>query len=141
MTKEEAAGLLSGLEYPAREIDRHDAALKAAGLVAAYGQSDDLLEFAGAVRDEVDAYDGAEVRVDRQGVIPTYDQLVEQDADESEMEAYFKRKGGGVAVEAIWNSPDPRASWVIRTDAPHATFDIMEDGDLYCRGIVFALPA
>ena len=30
-------------------------------------------------------------------------------------------------------------AWTYMTDIPHATFDVMDDGELYCRGIVFAL--
>ena len=30
-------------------------------------------------------------------------------------------------------------SWSYLTDIPHKTFDIMEDGEIYCRGIVFSL--
>lgn len=137
MTKEDAAALLNGFEYPAREIERHAATLKVAGLVAVFGQSDDLMEFRGSIYDEIGAYDGTSVLIDSEGLIPTWDSL--EDASEDECAAYFRRKTGGVAVEAIWSPDDPDASWLIRTAIPHATFDILEDGDLYCRGIVFAL--
>lgn len=30
-------------------------------------------------------------------------------------------------------------SWIYQTDIPHATFEIVEGDDPYCRGIVFAL--
>lgn len=37
-------------------------------------------------------------------------------------------------IEAIWGRDD--ISWQYETELPHATFDIMEDGEVYCRGIV-----
>jgi hypothetical protein len=138
MTKEDAAALLNGFEYPAREIETHAKALKEAGLVAVFGQSDDLMEFRGAIYDETDAYNGARVLIDSEGLIPTFD-AVSDEGDEEMMAAYFRRKPLGVAVEAIWSPDDLEASWLIRTEIPHATFGILEDGDLFCRGVVFAL--
>jgi hypothetical protein len=48
----------------------------------------------------------------------------------------------GVPIEAIWcpngegnNGP----SWAYKTEIPHAEFKIMEEGDVYCIGIVFRL--
>ena len=66
MTKEDAAALLNGFEYPAREIETHAKALKEASLVPVFGQSDDLMEFRGAIYDETDAYNGARGVLDRQ---------------------------------------------------------------------------
>jgi hypothetical protein len=138
LTKEAAAAMLTGYEYPAREIDGHSAALKAAGLVAVYGQSDDIMAFSGAIRDEVSAYDGGTAHVDSEGLVPTFD-AVSDTGDEEQVAAYFRRKPHQRAIEAVWSPEEPAASWLIRTDIPHATFDIVEDGDLYCRGLVFAL--
>jgi hypothetical protein len=137
MTKEDAAAALNGNEYRREGSKELFAAMKADGLVAVFGASDDLLEFRGAIYDEVGAYEGTTVKVDAEGLIPTWDSL--EDASESEHAAYFRRKPNGVAIEAVWAPGDPDASWLIITDIPHATFDIMEEGDLYCRGIVFAL--
>lgn len=138
MTKEEAAVLLNGFEYPAREIEQHHKSLAAAGLVAAFGMSDDLLEFRGAIYDEVGAYDGTTVLVDTEGLIPSFD-AVSDEGDEAQMAAYFRRKPNGVGIEALWSPGEIDASWLIKTPIPHVTFDILEDGDLYCRAVVFAL--
>jgi len=138
MTKEDAAALLNGFEYPARGIDTHAKALKEAGLVAVFGQSDDLMEFRGAIYDEVGAYDGGSALVDSEGLIPNFETVLDE-GDEDTLAAYFRRKPAGMAVEAVWSPDDLEASWLIRTKIPHATFDILEDGDLFCRGVVFAL--
>lgn len=138
MTKEEAAVLLNGFEYPAREIEQHHKALAAAGLVAVFGASDDLLEFRGAIYDEVGAYDGTTALIDAEGLIPTFD-AVSDEGDEDQMATYFRRKPNGVGIEALWSPDEIKASWLIKTSIPHATFDILEDGDLFCRGVVFSL--
>lgn len=138
MTRDEAAALLNGFEYPAREIEQHHKTLAAAGLVAAFGMSDDLLEFRGAIYDEVGAYDGTAALIDTEGLIPSFD-AVSDEGDETQMASYFRRKPNGVGIEALWSPDEIDASWLIKTPIPHATFDILEDGDLYCRGVVFAL--
>jgi len=40
-------------------------------------------------------------------------------------------------ITAEWCPSDVECSWKISTELPHETFNIMEDGDLYCIGIVF----
>jgi len=136
MTKEELASLLHGSEYGEEMTAALEEAAKAAGLVVIFGASDDLTELRGALNDEAGAYDGATHRIDAKGFVPDWDSLDHD--DEEEMAAYFARKGGGIEVRAIWDRDG--YSWVIETDAPHATFDIDEGGDSYCRGIVIDLP-
>jgi hypothetical protein len=41
-------------------------------------------------------------------------------------------------IKALWDTEG--YSWVYETEMPHASFDIMEDGETYCRGIVVELP-
>jgi hypothetical protein len=44
-------------------------------------------------------------------------------------------------IKAIWAPKDDNekvfASWLIETEIPHENFNIMEDGELFCRGVVF----
>ncbi len=51
--------------------------------------------------------------------------------------------GGEISVESIkirivWHDKG-NPCWTFETDIPHETFDIYEDGELYCKGIVFNL--
>ena len=39
-------------------------------------------------------------------------------------------------IEAIW-CPPSGGSWAYETEIPHAKFNIYEDEELYCVGIVF----
>ena len=52
---------------------------------------------------------------------------------------YAEREAAkGLAVKALW-SPGDGYSWKFKTDIPHETFEVVDDGEPYCRGIVFAL--
>ncbi|MHC3749980.1 hypothetical protein ACYKDZ_13965 [Stutzerimonas stutzeri] len=137
MNKEELASQLNGIEYPAhRSITGNIIEqAKAAGLVILYGASDDLMEFDGAFADEVGCYDGGEALIDKNGVLPEFESASE---DEDECAKYFARKPGSKKVEALWCA-EPGYSWTYKTDIPHATFEVVEDGEPYCRGIVFSV--
>ena len=39
-------------------------------------------------------------------------------------------------IEALF-AKEPGYTWIYKTDIPHETFEIVEDGEPYCRGIVF----
>lgn len=136
MTLAELARALNGIEYSAtihmRGSDLMNQA-KASGLVVVYGASDDLMEFDGAFHDEIDCYNGGEAYVDAAGLLPDRESI----EDDSELQNYFIRKPGAKMIEALWDQEG--YSWIYKTDIPHKTFDILEDGEKYCRGIVFAL--
>lgn len=134
MTKEELAAQLTGLEYPTRIPGSLIVAAQSAGLVILCGASDDLMEFYGASREEIGCYDGGTAFVDADGVLPDRDCL---DGDE-EVAEYVQRQKSSKAIEALWCKEDGY-SWTYKADIPHATFEVVEDGQPYCRGIVFAL--
>lgn len=104
------------------------------GLVIVFGASDDLMEFRGAIYGEQDAYDGTTAYIDGRGLLPERDQI----EDDAELKDYFARQDKARPIEAVWN-PGEGYSWKFKTDIPHVTFEITEDGEPYCRGIVFAL--
>lgn len=135
---QELAGKLDMSGYPIRLSKQVVEFAKANGLVIVYGASDDLIEFEGAFRDEGSVYDGGTVRVDVEGVLP--DNADDLDTDE-ERERYYYRKGRSKTIEALWCDEVNGGGfdWAYRTDIPHATFEVMDGDDPYCRGIVFAL--
>lgn len=131
MDAKELAAKLNGREY-LHEITRGEAELaKASGLVVVYGASDDLIEFRGAIRDEGEA--PGDVLIDTKGVLPSWDSASE--SEESAQE-YFERKAKSRTVEARF-AEESNYTWIYKTDIPHETFEIVEDGEPYCRGIVF----
>jgi hypothetical protein len=136
MTPKEIAAALTGSEYPLKIAKDIKAAAKAAGIVIVYGASDDLMEFDGAISDEAGVWEeGTTVRVDAAGLIPDFDQIDKDDKEE--LRGYFKREGGGKEIEALWS--EDGYLWTYKTDLPHETFEIVEEGQPYCRGIVFLL--
>jgi hypothetical protein len=125
----EAAALLNGREYREEITPAEEAAFKEAGLVVVFGASDDLMEFRGAVRDELDCYGGTTAYVNERGPL-----VSECDDDGC---PYFERaKQNARTIDAIF--AEGGFTWTYDTEIPHETFVIMEDGDTYCRGIVFA---
>lgn len=131
---ESLAALLNGSQYPFTPIKEIAAKAKAAGLVIVYGASDDLVEFDGALYDEVSRYDGGTVLVDSQGVLDR-DQV--DDDDDEAIATYHQRSKSARRIEALWG--ENGWDWSYETDIPHATFEILEGAEPYCRGIVFAV--
>jgi len=126
MTIHEFANMLNGREYR-REITTVES-MQAAdlGFVVVFGASDDLIEFSGAIDDEADCYDGGIIYFSQNGLF--------EDCD-SDCKYSMAAKELYKTIEAIWD--DGEYSWTYKTDIPHATFEILEDGDKYCKGIVF----
>jgi hypothetical protein len=132
MTPEEAAAELNGNQYGNEGSKELFARMRAAGLVAVFGASDDLMEFRGAIYDEEGCYDGRTVYVNSHGI-------VKNKCDEGDQCPNWRQTGR--AIHAVWapEGENGGISWIYKTEIPHATFDIMEDSDVYCRDIVFRL--
>ena len=134
MKAKELAALLDGNQY-GKEITKEQEALATEnGLVVVYGYSDDNVELAGAINDEVGAYDGTTFYVNLDGVLNAPD--CECYCDNCK---YFQSaKELAREIKAIWgNTGNP--CWSFETDIPHETFRIYEDSELFCVGIVFSL--
>lgn len=126
------AETLNGREYGSEILDAEEKQAKDAGLVVVFGYSDDNCEFRGAIHEEIPCWDGEEIFFNKDGSNFT-------DSTGETPLTYMKNKSEPEAnlIEAIWSPKEPECSWAYKTTIPHSTFDIMEDGDLYCRGIVF----
>ena len=125
MTAKQLAEKMNGREYMNEITTEEEREAYSNRLVAVFCYSDDCLEFAGYIQDEIGAFGGALVDVDRdQGVISRFD---------------GKHKN---AIRALWDActaKGERAAWLIETDIPHETFKIYEHGELFCVGIVFCI--
>lgn len=136
MTPKEAAAMLDGVEYvhpleaKLREMEK---VLENEGLVVAYGASDDLLEFFGAISDEVGAWDGTTVPIDADGVLKS------KCGEGSECPYFAGKLKSAEKVTAEWcpKGVEGDPTWLIKTAIPHEQFKIMEDGAVFCIGIVF----
>ena len=131
MTRDEMAALLNGREYT-EEMDRDECAIaKGSGLLVVFGASDDLTEFAGVLDDEACAYDGAT------HVIGTNMRLMERHEEHDELVlAGWTPPKELLTINAEWCPEGFEGSWRIGFDGAHSKFHIMEDGELYCEGIV-----
>lgn len=135
MTKEEIANMLNGIEYCA---DYSDIAKQAKdnGFIIVSGASDDLVEFDGAIRDEGGSFDGGDVYFDRKGVAQDGEKLA------NKITAVWCGKVGNKPagdLEEFQAENGKVIAWAYKTDIPHATFMMYEDGEPYCRGIVFSI--
>lgn len=130
ITVQEAAAKLDGGQYRKEGSPELFAAMKAAGLVAVFGASDDLVEFRGAVYDEANAYEGGTAYFTPAG-------LLKNDCDDEDCPHFERAKKAATPVEALW--AEGGFFWRYETMIPHAKFVIKEDDELYCEGIVFAL--
>jgi len=131
MTKEELAEKLDGNEYGDIVPEYLHCAAKEEGLVIVYGASDDLVEFQGAIDDEVAAYNGGTVYLNRFGL------LINRCKDD--LCPYFKQiQDEAERIEAVW-SDTGKPCWTFETTIPHETLRVMEGGEVFCIGIVFSM--
>lgn len=130
--KKELAEKLNGRQYREEITDAECEEAKNNGLVVVFGASDDLTEFRGAIYDEVDSYDGTTIKLDESGLIKSI-------CDNEDCPHEVKRlKNAKYKIMVEWCELD-NYSWSYKTKIPHESFDILEDNDKYCRGIVFDL--
>ncbi len=141
MNKEEFAKLLNGREYGMEITKDEERIAKESGLIVIFGYSDDNVELRGALRDEIGAFEGAYFVIAKAGdkVVVSenpkfYKEIDDLEAIGLEPEYYALNKKN--KFEAVWYPSEIECSWLIKTEVPHATFDIFEDGELFCRGVV-----
>lgn len=111
MTKEELAEMISGEQYDQQPTRNICQLAKENNLLIVYGASDDLCEFAGAINNEFDCFDGGEIESEDLPAV----------------------------IEAVWSEEENEPSWSYKTELPHAEFKIYDDDTLYCIGIVIDL--
>lgn len=133
MTKEQLAAQITGREAGNELTYEEEQAAKQAGLFVIFGYSDDCTEIRGACNDELSCFDGGEFCMNRYGPILVPDDL------ERETLARFKVLDlvlkGGREIKALWEDGNGW-TWSYATDIPHVTFEVFEDGEQYCRGII-----
>ena len=147
----EIAEQLNGSEYPLEPSKDIQQCAKENGIVIVFGASDDLMELRGAIYDEGSCYDGGTFVLDKGGFIPISTEGEFEDDQHpqtvGEARALCDRFDNSIHVTAIWNPQDIEgleASWAYGVAGPtpleYESFLVMEDGDVYCRGLVFKLP-
>jgi len=125
MTKEQVAELLDGREYGNEVTGDINIIAKNSGLVIMFGQSDDLMQFRGAIHDEVGCWGGGIVYFGESG-------LAQSECDDDDCPYFINTLDDRRSVVVEW-------PWKLTTSMPHVKFNIYEDGELYGEGIVFEL--
>ena len=92
------------------------------GLVIGHCVSDDLCILEGAVYEEFGAYNGTNIYINGDGQV-------------SEKPFEYKNCRH---IQVVWKDKSA-PNWYFKTTIPHKTFDILEDGYPFCKGIVFCL--
>jgi len=132
MNIKDFAALLNGREYREEISEMEEKLAKDNGFVVVFGASDDLMEFRGAIYNEIGCYEGGEVYL-----TPDKELLVSSREDCDKCRYFKKALENCVSIKALWCNSD--WCWTYETQIPHETFEIYEDGDPYCKGIVFRL--
>lgn len=137
MTPQEFAARLNGRQYRHEITKAEQDEAKTHGLVVMFGYSDDNVELVGAIDEEIPAYEGTTLCIGKdRKVQPPWDVQLERDDSEEACEAWFARKAAGVRfIEANWGANG--YAWTFTTLIPHATFEVLDGGEKFCRGIVF----
>lgn len=97
------------------------------GFVIVYGCSDDLMEFEGTIEDEKGVYDGGIAYFNKNEIC---------------MGIRSERERCPNCIMAHWCEAEENGKpicWTYETEIPHETFMIYEDGEPFCRGIVFSI--
>ena len=133
--------LIGDLEYGDDIPANADKLAETIGAAIIYGYSDDGVMVDGVVSDQGSAYDSNTLWLDRKGFLPINEDLTLQNdepATVDECREIVKRFDSAVKLKAIWG--DTGLAWRYETEVEHCTFEIREDGEVWCRGIVFLLP-
>lgn len=133
MTKDQLAAQLNGREYGEEITSLEATAAKEHGIVVVFGYSDDNIEFRGAIEDEYGCGESSKFYLHRGGL------LIDPSQGDCEhcAERTAKLANQCATIAGIWDQGG--YSWQYETAIPHATFDIMEGEEKYCRGIVFEM--
>lgn len=135
MTPTELAQMLDGAEYGLDDRKEELNLARENGLVVVYGYSDDLMEFEGAIRDEVGCYEGGKALLTADGVL---NNLMDE-CDFHDCKFYKLAAKNAKAIKAVWCAPGSEYAWTYETDIPHSAFRVLEGGEPYCEGIVFSI--
>ncbi len=114
------------LENIAREAQKR-------GCIIIYGISDDIVRVAGAIDEEIDAWDGTVFHVADGKLVP-----VQTDGCE-DCELYKRAIANAVEVKALWEHQGYR--WYVEapSNAASEPFIVYRDGETFCRGIVMGV--
>jgi len=128
VTAKEMAEMLDGREYLDEITEEQEEIAENSNLLIVFGQSDDLMEFRGIFSDEIDAYEGGIAYLHQDG------ELLKNQCEDDDCPYFHAKKLECPAIELIWHDSIPK--WSVVTELPYEKFNIYENGELFCVGIV-----
>jgi len=132
MHSKELAKLLNGRQYGS-EITKEEAKqAKENNLVVVFGYSDDGVELKGAIDEEFG--------IDR--IYLNKNGLIENKCDDEDCPYYQELIESANYIHSEYcGFPEMPNGWMFKFNnpVPHETFDIVEDDEVSCKGIVFSL--
>lgn len=127
------AAILNKRQYGKEVTKEECAAMKLRRVIVLFGASDDNIEIDGFECEEVGAYgdDGGTIHFDQGG-------LVKNECEDENCPYHARRleASGVVQVQGVYGDD---GVWRFKTEIPHETFEVFDDSELFCVGIVFAL--
>ena len=135
MTIQEVANRMNWREYLQEITSEEEKELKEAGIVVAFGYSDDNVELRGALDEEIGGCDefGINFFMGELFSAPCLDYGCEVDIDGCPLYKAMKPHLHFIQVSFSENG------WKFETEIPHEEFYIVEDGEVYGQGIAFYL--
>jgi hypothetical protein len=151
ITAKEVAEKLNGCNYRDEDSHFNEKELEEAGIIVLFGASDDLLEVRGAIHDEWGApgkvmlihtpAHGWDLR--GEGYIDEHEDILKYLGCYDYATKYYIEPQRDVPVPFKGGLVD--ASWNINAVLPPETeyylFDVLDEEDLYCKGMVIKLPS
>lgn len=125
MTAAELAAKLDGKDFMT-EMPEDDA--RENRLFIVFGYSDDLIEIRGFQDEEIYAFSGETFYIN-----PETGYVAAEEGDETE---YFKNTVSNWGK--VYGEYKNRV-WEFETKIPHSTFNLYDEDDLFCKGIVFSM--
>lgn len=130
MNAREFAAMLDGRQYLNEITDMENELARENGLVVMFGYSDDNVELRGSIDDELPVSESMEIKFFfNHGAYLLEGPFCGRCSVVMMMKDHVKR------VNVIYE----QGTWRFETNIPHETFRIMEDGELFCTGIVFSV--
>lgn len=129
----EFASRLNGRKMGEEITHEEEREAKALGLFVVFGYSDDLAEFRGAIHDEVVAISDVPILIHKNGIMERHEDCG------CEHCGYMEKANGCYTIWTKYSFGD--YSWQYETSIPHATFEIFENGEKFCLGLVIHVDA
>ena len=139
MTLKEWAEKFNNMEYGSTDIADANDELSKEGIVAVIGASDDLCEFYGALYEEFDCYNGENLYWNGTDFFTNGRKERFLDYVDNEYPEFFDicYKMFNENTYYIKISDGEDCQFVYDTNIPCEKFKVMEDGELYCEGLLF----